>query len=382
MSTRRRGAVTLPTILVAGAALAAMACAGSAPRGRGGGAGAAGSSAGVDGTAGSRAGDGGTAGVAGAAGAGGRAPDGGAGHAPDAGTPDAGAPDVGSSPADARDGAATFGALVCAPGTDGDGKHDLATTGDPPEWTLQAGVKAGTVTSTVSFKSTIYNLHFPYWVYTSAKYVPGAPAIFLLFGDGAEFLSDFHAATVLDNLTAAHDLPPTVALFIDPPSDGDRVMTYDPPTDKYTRFLFEEILPAAVIGKYSVSRDPNAWSIVGYSASGGQGWEVLWNRPDDFHKFVGDNTSFGAATTYGVSWVDVIKNAPARILRVSLVTSTNDLSDQRGQWLVFNTDVAADLAAKGNQWRLEVGTGQHYPPLDGEHDLPNALRWMWRGCSF
>jgi hypothetical protein len=105
-------------------------------------------------------------------------------------------------------------------------------------------------------------------------------------------------------------------------------------------------------------------------------------RPDDVHKFLGDNTSFGAAPTYGVDWVQVIKNAPARILRVSLLTSTNDLSDSRGMWLVFNQNVAADLAAKGNEWRLVTGSGPHDPPTDGERDFPSALRWMWRGCSF
>jgi len=280
-------------------------------------------------------------------------------------------------------GAAPFGPIKCTPGTDGDGKHDLpATTTDPVEWTLKAGATAGKVTDKVSFASTGYNQHFPYWVYTSANYVSGMPAIFLLFGDGNQFLTDFHAATVLDNLTATKDLPATVALFIDPPSDGDRVQTYDPPNDKYTNFLFNEILPAVVVGKYSVSRDPEAWSLVGYSASGGQGWEVLWNRPNDFHKFVGDNTSFGAATTYGVDWVQVIKDAPARTLRVSLLTSTNDLSDQRGRWYVINQNVAADLAAKGNEWRLMLGTGMHYPPTDGEHDFANALRWMFQGCTF
>ncbi|HEY4102641.1 MAG TPA: alpha/beta hydrolase-fold protein, partial [Polyangiaceae bacterium] len=270
--------------------------------------------------------------------------------------------------------AAPFGPIHCLPGTDGDGKHDLAASAsDPLEWTLSAGATAGKITPSVSFASTTYNQHFPYWIYTSANYVAGMPAIFLLFGDGNQFLTDFHAATVLDNLIATHALPPTVALFIDPPSDGDRVATYDPPTDEYTNFLFNEILPQVIFGKYSVSRDPEAWSIVGYSASGGQGWEVLWNRPDDFHKFVGDNTSFGAAITYGVDWVKVIAAAPARTLRVSLLTSTNDLSDQRGMWYVINQNVAADLADKGNPWRLMIGTGMHYPPLDGEHDLPNAL---------
>jgi enterochelin esterase-like enzyme len=293
-----------------------------------------------------------------------------------------GAAGTGGSAAGAS-GAAPFGPIKCTPGTTGDGKHDFpAPTSDPPEWTLKAGGAAGKVTDKASFASPSYNQHFPYWVYTSANYVSGMPAIFLLFGDGNQFLTDFHAATVLDNLTSAKDLPPTVALFIDPPSDGDRVQTYDPPNDKYTKFLFDEILPAVIVGKYSVSRDSEAWSLVGYSASGGQGWEVLWNRPNDFHKFVGDNTSFGAATTYGVDWVQVIKDAAPRTLRVSLLTSTNDLSDQRGMWYVINQNVATDLAAKGNEWRLMLGTGMHYPPTDGEHDFPNALRWMFQGCAF
>lgn len=290
---------------------------------------------------------------------------------------------AGTGGSSAGAGGAPFGPLKCTPGTDGDGKHDLPSTATaPPEWTLGAGVAAGKVTASASLASTSYNQHFPYWIYTSADYVSGMPAIFLLFGDGNQFLTDFHAATVLDNLTASHALPPTVALFIDPPSDGDRVMTYDPPTEKYTDFLVNEILPQVIFGKYSISRDPEAWSLVGYSASGGQGWEVLWNRPNDFHKFVGDNTSFGAATTYGVDWVQVIKAAPARALRVSLLTSTNDLSDQRGMWYVINQNVAADLADKGNQWRLMLGTGMHYPPVDGEHDFPSALRWMFQGCRF
>jgi enterochelin esterase-like enzyme len=329
------------------------------------------------GTGGASAGSGGSAGSA-VAQAGSNASGSGSGGM--AGAP--GTAGAGGSAAGAG-GASPFGPIHCLPGANGDGKHDLpASATNPAEWTLQTGATAGKVTDKVSFASTSYNQHFPYWVYTSANYVSGMPAIFLLFGDGNQFLTDFHAATVLDNLTAAKDLPPTVALFIDPPSDGDRVQTYDPPTDKYTNFLFNEILPSVIVGKYSISRDPEAWSLVGYSASGGQGWEVLWNRPDDFHKFVGDNTSFGAATTYGVDWVQVIKDAPVRTLRVSLLTSTNDLSDQRGMWYVINQNVAADLAAKGNEWRLMLGTGMHYPPTDGEHDFPNALRWMFQGCTF
>lgn len=296
---------------------------------------------------------------------------------------------------------APFGAITCNPiAGPTDGKHDLTTTQDPPEWTLQNGAVAGKLTAKASFVSASYTPgHFSYWVYTSANYVMGSPAVFLLFGDGNQFLKDFHAATVLDNLTSSHDLPPTVALFVDPPSDGvsdpkegDRQQAYDPPTDKYTTLLFNELLPSVIFGKYTISRDPNAWAEVGYSASGGQGWKVLWNRPNDIHKFIGISSSFGAANVapYLVDWVSVVSMAPARPLRVSLLASTKDLVDQRGNWQTINTNMANALAAKGDQWRLiiaqaactEYATCGHYPPIDGERDFPNALRWTFQGCKF
>ena len=300
----------------------------------------------------------------------------------------------------AGSGGTTFGAIKCSPTGTGDGKHDLTTTASPPEWTLQNGATAGTVTAKASFVSASYTPgHFSYWVYTSSNYVKGSPAVFLMFGDGNQFLTDFHTATVLDNLTATHDLPPTVALFVDPPSDGtnaptenDRKNAYDPPTDKYTTLLFNEILPAVIFDKYSISRDPDAWAVVGYSASGGQGWKVLWNRPNDIHKFVGISSSFGAAIDYNKwDWVAVVTAAPApaRPLRVSLLASTKDLSDNRGDWLTINTNMTTALAAKGDQTRFEVAqaacnTAQcgHYPPIDGERDFPNALRWTFQGCKF
>ena len=362
----------------------------------------------------STAGSGGGA-VAGAAGTmlggeGGALPAGAGGTSGSAGTAGSSAGSAGSGAGSAgQGGAAPFGPIKCVPTGMGDGKHTLPSlTGTPAEWTLKAGVTAGKVTPKADFVSTIYMTdddpkhtgtapnHFSYWIYTSANYVSGSPAIFLLFGDGNQFLTDFHVATVLDNLTAAHDLPPTVALFIDPPSDGknaptegDRQTAYDRPTEKYANFLFTEILPQQIFGKLSISRDPNAFAEVGYSASGGQGWEVLWTHPNDIHKFVAVSSSFGAAITYGLDWVATVNMAMPHTVRASLTASTQDIVDQRGNWQTINTNMTDALAAKGAQTRLNVytasctGTGcGHYPPVDGERDLPNALRWMFQGCTF
>ncbi|HEY2902220.1 MAG TPA: alpha/beta hydrolase-fold protein [Polyangia bacterium] len=276
------------------------------------------------------------------------------------------------------------GQLVCTPGTTGNGQSRL-TTGDPPEWKLSAGAMAGKLTPQGSFLSTAFGKHFPYVIYTSANYVMGQPATLLVFGDGSQYRSDFHAQTVLDNLTAAGDIPPTVGLFIDPPSDGDRVQTYDPPLDKYPTFLVSEIIPAVIAGKYSVSSDPNAWVIIGYSASGGQGWNVVWKRPDNFHKFIGHSASVGAANVamYGnVNWVDIANTSPKHDLRVILTTCDNDLTDTRGSWKTILTNLFNALTAKGNDTRLVVGPNGHSPPIDGERDFPNSLRWMFQGCRF
>jgi hypothetical protein len=292
---------------------------------------------------------------------------------------------------EAANGAADAQAPFCNPGDAGDGTYTLGTT-DPPEWKLAAGVTAGKLTPTASFLSTTFGLHFPYTVYTSTNYSAGHPAIFLVFGDGiSTYLNGgFHAATVLDNLTASGAIPPTVALFVDPPSDGGdpatvRVATYDPPTDKYPTFLMTELIPQVITGKYSISDDPDAWALIGYSASGGQGWNDIWKLPDNFHKFIGNSASYGAANVamYGnVDWVSIIASSPMRDIRASNTTCLNDLMDQRGSWLTIITNVYKALVAKGNHARIETGPNGHYPPVDGERDFPNSLRWMFQGCKF
>lgn len=384
----------LPSVLCIGALVQGLACTGSGTSSGEAGSGNPGSEAsGAGGNAGSSPVGGAgssnaSAGSSGAA-AGAGAPGGSAGAAAGGGgdaSSHAGAGGYGGMAAAGMGGGAgaTAGQLVCTPGVTGNGQSRL-TTGDPPEWKLAAGVKAGQLTASASFLSAAFGKHFPYRIYSSANYVMGEPATLLVFGDGSQYLSDFHAQTVLDNLTAAGDIPPTVGLFIDPPSDGDRVQTYDPPLDTYPTFLVSEIIPSVITGKYSVSSDPNAWTIVGYSASGGQGFNVVWKRPDNFHKFIGHSASVGAANVamYGnVNWVDIVTTSPKHDLRVSLTTCDNDLTDERGSWKTILTNLFNALTAKGNDARLVVGPNGHSPPIDGERDFPNSLRWMFQDCKF
>jgi enterochelin esterase family protein len=276
---------------------------------------------------------------------------------------------------------AVFGKLTC-PVTDvGNGMH-MTTAMKPSEWELGTGVTPGTLTSQAIFKSQTYaGYEFPYRIYTSANYQDGKPALFLVFGDGGMYLNGgYQSATVLDNLTAEGAIPPVVALFVDP--GNDRVNVYDPPTDKYATFLTGELIPQVILGQYSVSRDPNAWATVGYSASGEAGFAVVWHRPEQFHVFFGHSASFGASIRYdGWVWADKLAQAPKRELRVSLaVAAMGDLTDDRGSWRTINENVAKALEAKGNPYRLVIGPGDHGGQASKE-DFPTALRWMWSGCT-
>ncbi len=71
--------------------------------------------------------------------------------------------------------------------------------------------------------------------------------------------------TVFDNLIARGDMPPTIAVFINPGHEkskpqekgkhSNRGLEYDGLGDRYVRFLLEEIIPE-VRKKYAISDDP------------------------------------------------------------------------------------------------------------------------------
>ena len=117
-------------------------------------------------------------------------------------------------------------------------------------------------------------------IYVPAQYDKGQPAAIMVFQDG-ERLRDvkgrWRVPVVFDNLIARGDMPPTIAVFIDPGNDksktnqpkgkpSNRSYEYDSLGDRYTRFLLEEIMPE-VEQRYNISKDP-AMRAIGGSSSG------------------------------------------------------------------------------------------------------------------
>src|SRR5258705_5432439 len=138
----------------------------------------------------------------------------------------------------------------------------------------QPGVPAGTVTKHVLapgkfFPGTPHN----YQVYVPAQYDAGRPIAYMIFLDGSGYAGNgVRVPVVLDNLIARRDVPPMMAIFVDPgimPALSDqaqnryeRIFEYDSLTPRFSSFLIEELIPE-VAGTCNLSKDANDHGIAG-----------------------------------------------------------------------------------------------------------------------
>ena len=160
----------------------------------------------------------------------------------------------------------------------------------------QDGVPRGTVTARDPLESSVYPLtRRAWWTYVPAQYDPATPAPVLFFQDGAGYMNKdgaCRATTVLDNMIAKGDIPPTIGVFLNPgvryTADGSyhpqvsvnkasgaagdgqqRSFEYDSITDQYARFLIDDVLPVLkTTCGLSITDNPEARGLVGISSSG------------------------------------------------------------------------------------------------------------------
>ena len=226
------------------------------------------------------------------------------------------------------------------------------------------------------------------WVYVPKQYDAAKPACVMIFQDGGGFQDrngGFRVPVVFDNLIAKKQMPVTVAIMINPgvvPAAGpnalpryNRSFEYDDPTDRYARFLLEEILPE-VGKKVNLSQNPDDRALCGASSGGIASFVAAWTRPDQFHRvvsFIGSFTDLRGGNTFAS---DIRKYEP-RPLRVFLQDGTADQDIYSGNWYIGNQDVAAALRFARNDVQFVVGT-QGHSGQQGASILPDALRWLWR----
>lgn len=258
-----------------------------------------------------------------------------------------------------------------------------------PDSLPQEGVPQGTVTEHTLSDSTVYpGTTRLYWVYVPAQYDGATPACVMVFQDGGSYVSldrDFRTPTVFDNLIHQDAMPVTIGIFINPgefPAETEgqkpkrnRSVEYDTLSDKYARFLLEDILPA--VGKeYHLTDDPDGRAIGGISSGGICAFTAAWERPDAFRKVlshVGSFTNIRGGHVYPA----LIRKSEKRPMRVYLQAGENDLDNAHGNWPLGNMQMEKALAYAGYDYKFVMGTEGHNAKHGGAI-LPEMLRWLWR----
>src|SRR5258708_5174203 len=225
-----------------------------------------------------------------------------------------------------------------------------------------------------------------YQLYVPAQYDPGRPIACMIFLDGSGYAgNNVRVPVVLDNLIARRDVPPMLAIFIDPgvmPALSDqaqnryeRIFEYDSLTPRFANFLIEELMPE-VAKTYNVSKDANDHGIAGISTGGVGAFVAAWNRPDQFRRVITWVGSFGDFR--GPDRLpSLIRRTEPGAIRVFMQQGRQDLVNYAGSWHLENPAMSAALELAGNDVRIERG-GDRHGNRHRASILPETLRWLWR----
>ena len=286
-----------------------------------------------------------------------------------------------------------------------------------PDSKQQAGVPTGTLSAKLTHTSQIYDgMLTNYWIYVPAQYNPATPAALMVFQDGDGYLKrggDHPALNVIDNLIAQKKIPVMIAVFINPGDisanpgtntyrfvdayskkwsrnlkDSMRSTEYDTVSDRYAKFLHDELLPE-VYAKYNIRKDAYSHAITGMSSGGICSFNAAWQQPDQFSRvisWIGSFTSIQwredpAVPDGGQDYPEKILHEAHRNLRVWIEDGNNDQENDRyGSWPMANLRMANALKLKGYDFHFSFGTGPH-SPAHGGSEFPEELTWLWRGYN-
>jgi enterochelin esterase-like enzyme len=291
------------------------------------------------------------------------------------------------------------------------GAEDLPALG--PLSYVQPGVLSGTLSDLITVVSKVYpGMVSTYRVYVPAQYDPKVPAALMVFQDGESFVHREGMAPVLsviDNLIAMKKIPVMIGVFVNPGDisgalqspdyafiqrymkengghlNGDfRSEEYDSVTDRYNRYLHDEIL-AELKKKYNVREDAYSRATMGISSGGICAFNTAWFRPDEFSRVISWVGSFGAHQWKevpgdldgGQDYPEKILREPHRNIRVWLADGSNDLEQRDGSWPLNNIRMANALKMAGYDFHFSFGTGEHSAAYGGTQ-LSEEMIWLWR----
>jgi enterochelin esterase-like enzyme len=260
-----------------------------------------------------------------------------------------------------------------------------------PDSYAKPGVPRGKVSDKQTIVSRIYDgMKADYWVYASPGVDPNVPAALMVWQDGQGLIGTYSGLrlfTVTENLIDQKLLPPMVHVMIAPGTSTDgkamRSVEYDTVSDRYSRFLMEEVLPE-VEKVYKLRPDGYSRAIAGESSGGICAFNVAWLIPDKFsrvHSAVGSFTSIQwrpqEKQEGGNVYPFKVRKEPKRNIRVWMSDGHDDLENEHGSWPMQNIEMANSLKLKEYDFHFRFGGAAHGGAQAGL-DLPESLTWLWR----
>ena len=291
------------------------------------------------------------------------------------------------------------------------GKLDIPTF--TPVSYRQPGIPSGKLSDRITHVSKIYDgMKSEYWVYVPAQYDPKTAAAVMIFQDGGWYTDrdgTNPALNVIDNLIAQKKIPVILCIFINPGDISDspgtptynfvkaysekwkrtlkdsmRSTLYDTVSDRYSRFLRDEIL-AEVGASYNLRKDAYSRAITGLSSGGICSFNAAWQMPDQFARVISWIGSFSAIQWKedpaipdgGQDYPDKILREPKRNIRVWLQDGSEDLDLRYGNWPLANLRMANALKAQEYDFHFSYGKGTHNS-AHGAAEFPAEMIWLWR----
>ena len=251
------------------------------------------------------------------------------------------------------------------------------------------------------------------FVYVPAAYKDGTKAPILVTFDGPSHMKLVRNA--LDNLTISRNpdrkLPAFIVVAVENGGDdgkgSERGLEYDTMSDRFARFINDEVLPAvltnseikAAYPNIAFTDDPWGKATMGCSSGGAAALTMGWFRPDLFRRLITYSGTFvdqqdddapeekeyplGAWEYHsGKKLIETSEKKPLRIFtHVSeFDIRAKDPEETYHNWVMANERTAAALKAKGYDYRYVYSRNTKH--CDGkvfEQTLADTLVWMWQG---
>ena len=213
------------------------------------------------------------------------------------------------------------------------------------------------------FHSKLLNNSRRIVIYTPPHFAPKkTPYNLLFFFDGTDYLEKVPTPTILDNLQAEGKIGPTIAVFIDNPSNQTRAEEL-PPNPRFARMLAEELSPW-VKRQLTINPSPKRTALIGSSYGGLAAVYVALEYPQYFGNVFALSGSFwwkrpDAPSDQNNAIAYRLANTPKLPLKFFISAGCFETHGNENSILANSRQLKDVLAAKGYDVTYREYSGGH-----------------------